>query len=77
MSAGCVPDKEEREAILVHSKQLLQDALSVLSNINHPDECPRELEKAGGFIAEVLGRWHTEDLEYSKGLSDLIEHYFS
>lgn len=84
MSAGCIPKKEDRIAVVARAVEALQKAIKILKKYPDPDKGKREVEEASGLVSRILGDFYDDgtdpsDLEAPKkpGLRRLTEHYFS
>ncbi len=84
MSAGCIPKKADRIAVVSHAIHHLQAALKLLRKCLNPDQCPRDIEEASALIAQALGHHDDDGTDHhaageakTPGLRRLTEHYFS
>jgi hypothetical protein len=83
MSAGCVPKRKDRLAILTEARLKVRKALAILDEVHDPDKGKRRLEEAAALLSRALGDFYDpppEDEEGNPGvpgLRRLMEHYFS
>lgn len=84
MSAGCIPNKADRKAVISRAVEHLEKALKILRKCTEPDKAKRDVEEASGHVSRALGDFYDDgtvhdDPEAPKqpGLRRLTEHYFS
>ena len=78
MSAGCIPDVDDRVEAFQRFRMAVYKAQDILSGINHPDDDPRAVASAWGAIMEAGGQRTDWSIDTSEplGITDLMEHYF-